>query len=407
MGLPAHWIGAVSPIVPMPAAALPHVPPAHPRSSSWVGWAAVAAVVGGTSLEIGGLWDISWHMTIGRDAFWTPAHFAIYLGGALGGIACGALAIWTTFWGDAASRAASVRLWGGRAPFGAWIVIWGAVAMLTAGPFDNWWHNAYGLDVRILSPPHVVLFLGGGAVRLGACLLILGVQNRGEGRDSRIATWFFPYVGAGLLASSAVVLTSQLWPERQHSSAYLLCAALAFPPLLLAIARASKLPWAATMAAVCYMLFVGAMIWILPLFAAQPRLGPITHPVTHMVAPPFPQLLILPAIAIDLFKQRAGFGRSWQRDGVLAAAAGAVFLAIFLPAQWYFSKFYLSPAAANAFFGVDRIWSYNTPNYLIRFSFWDDENAAAAGSLLRAWIAAAATGFCGLRLGNWMAKVKR
>ena len=32
--------------------------------------------------------------------------------------------------------------------------------MLTSAPFDDWWHGAYGLDVKVLSPPHVLLALG-------------------------------------------------------------------------------------------------------------------------------------------------------------------------------------------------------------------------------------------------------
>jgi hypothetical protein len=153
--------------------------------------------------------------------------------------------------------------------------------------------------------------------------------------------------------------------------------------------------------------FVCAMIGVLPLFAAQPRLGPIYHPVTHMVAPPFPQLLLLPAIGLDLLKQRAGLGRSWARDVLLAGAAGAVFVGLLLPAQWYFSKFYLTPAADNAFFAADRIWSYTTEAYAKRATFWDNESAATAGSLLRAWLAASLSSLVGIWLGNWMSKVRR
>src|SRR3954465_3303705 len=95
----------------------------------------VAALVAAIVVSaIGASWDISWHMTIGRDSFWTPAHIAIYAGGATAGLICGWLAIRTTFLATEAERAAGVRLWGGRAPFGAWVTIWGAVAMLTAGP---------------------------------------------------------------------------------------------------------------------------------------------------------------------------------------------------------------------------------------------------------------------------------
>src|SRR6185295_2294254 len=118
-------------------------------------------------------WDISWHSTIGRDTFWTPAHMAIYLGGLVGGLCSGWLVLKTTFWGSAAERAASVRLWGLRGPIGAWVSIWGAAAMLTSAPFDDWWHNTYGLDVKILSPPHSILAAGMHHVVVGVVLLVL------------------------------------------------------------------------------------------------------------------------------------------------------------------------------------------------------------------------------------------
>jgi hypothetical protein len=50
---------------------------------------------------------------------------------------------------------------------GAFIAGWGDIAMLASAPFDNWWHNAYGLDVKIVSPPHMVLFTGIFAVIVG------------------------------------------------------------------------------------------------------------------------------------------------------------------------------------------------------------------------------------------------
>src|ERR1700689_1305601 len=63
-------------------------------SVPWFIWTLFAAVV---SVVIGGYWDISWHMSIGRDSFWTPAHIAIQLCGVLAGITCGYLILWTTF----------------------------------------------------------------------------------------------------------------------------------------------------------------------------------------------------------------------------------------------------------------------------------------------------------------------
>src|SRR6185369_4209911 len=123
-------------------------------------WPSLLMTVALTSIAIGIVWDISWHETIGRDTFWTPAHMAIYLGGVLAGSVGGWLAIKHTFFAGPVDRDASVGVFGARAPLGAWVAIWGALAMITSAPFDDWWHNAYGLDVKIISPPHAVLGLG-------------------------------------------------------------------------------------------------------------------------------------------------------------------------------------------------------------------------------------------------------
>src|SRR3984957_12474954 len=120
----------------------------------WYLWAGVAAV---TSASIGGAWDVSWHRSIGRDSFWTPAHMAIYACGVLAGIIGLWLTARSTFGSDREMRANSVNIFGLRAPLGVFLAGWGGVAMLTSAPFDNWWHNAYGLDVKIVSPPHALL----------------------------------------------------------------------------------------------------------------------------------------------------------------------------------------------------------------------------------------------------------
>src|SRR2546429_5234373 len=145
-----------------------------PQTVSGAVW---AVLVGGASIAIGILWDISWHRTIGRDTFWTPAHMAIYFGGILGGLTCGWLVIRTTFFATPVEQRGAVRLWGFRGPLGAWLTIWGALAMVVSAPFDNWWHDAYGVDVKIISPPHAVLALGMWATVLGALFLVRREQN--------------------------------------------------------------------------------------------------------------------------------------------------------------------------------------------------------------------------------------
>ena len=73
----------------------------------WYLWCSTLAV---TSVTIGAHWDVSWHRSIGRDTFWTPAHLAIYLCGVLAGIACGYLIFSTTFRGSEEARAGTVHV---------------------------------------------------------------------------------------------------------------------------------------------------------------------------------------------------------------------------------------------------------------------------------------------------------
>jgi len=123
-------------------------------------WPLYAVLCASTCIVVGLLWDISWHSTVGRDTFWTLPHLLEQFGALLAGLSCGWLVLWTTFRGAPEQRAESVRFWGFLGPLGAWVTIWGTFVMITSAPFDNWWHNAYGLDVQIVSPPHMVLALG-------------------------------------------------------------------------------------------------------------------------------------------------------------------------------------------------------------------------------------------------------
>lgn len=101
-------------------------------------WHAYALFAAATMVAVGIIWDISWHMSIGRDTFWTPAHLLIQSGGLIAGVGSGFLALRTTFWGTAAEKASAVSFWGFRAPFGAWIAILGCGAMLLLHWQQRW-----------------------------------------------------------------------------------------------------------------------------------------------------------------------------------------------------------------------------------------------------------------------------
>jgi hypothetical protein len=373
---------------------------------------AKAVLLGATSIVIGILWDISWHRTVGRDTFWTPAHIAIYFGGVLGGLTCGWLVIRTTFFGTPEEKAGAVRLWGFRGPLGAWVTIWGALGMMTSAPFDNWWHNAYGLDVKILSPPHTLLALGMWAIVLGALMLILREQNLAPKGQPAPGRHLYVYAAGVLIVMAAVFLIEYSFPNQQRTTRFYQWSAATFPIYLMGMARASKFRWGATWVALIYMGIVILMAWVLPLFPGTPRLGPIYNPIDHFVPLPFPLLLVVPAIGIDILRNWIGQGRGWRRDWLLVILGGSVFLGLLLMTQWFFSAFLIGPHGQNWFFAADRHWGYTEHIGDWRQKFWSETSPnwnrplTTRGLLVALLLSIAATRV-GLWLGNWMAKVRR
>lgn len=378
------------------------VAPPGDRDVPWCVWAVLFA---STSVVLGVIWDISWHRTIGRDTFWTPAHMAIYLGGAVAGLSCGWLVLRTTFAAVAAAdRAAGVTFWGFRGPLGAWVCIWGSLAMIVSGPFDDWWHSAYGLDVEILSPPHTVLAAGIIAIQIGAMLMVLSRQNN-SGGHSWLAQHLFAYAGGMLIISMATLATEYVgFANMQRNAQFYLVSAGVFPLFFVGTSRASLSRWGATSAAAVYMGLTIVMIWILQLFAAEPLLGPIMRPVDSMVPPAFPLLLIVPALAIDGLIRTLPAQGSRLRPWITAGAVGVVFVAVLLAVQWYFSAFLLGEGARNFLFGADQ-WDYNSVPGPWQYEFWGSPLRASA--LAWASLIGFASARIGLWWGDWMSRVRR
>jgi hypothetical protein len=361
-----------------------------------------------TSIAIGVTWDISWHESIGRDTFWTPAHMAIYLGGALAGFTAGWLAIRDTFLARETNRDFSVNVFGARAPLGAWVAIWGAIAMLTAGPFDNWWHNAYGLDVKIVSPPHAVLALGIFSICLGALLLILAQQNRATEETRGRLAWLLAATGGLVIMNVALFLTEFSERRMMHGAFFYQVTALMFPIAICATARAINLRWPATAAAAFYTAIMLVLMWIIEQFPATPKLGPIYQHVTHMVALSFPLLLIVPAFCIDLVLHRLDKRLTTLQ---LAPIVGAVFVIAFMAVQWPFATFLVTnPVARGPLFNADNFVYFMAPQYEAMTRRFDPPAPGAWPFPVHVLIAigiATATSAIGLARGRWMTKVRR
>ncbi len=360
-----------------------------------------------TSTTVGLYWDISWHIGIGRDTFWTPAHLAIQFGAVLTGLSCAYLILHTTFAGDLAAKEASVTMWGFRGPLGAFIAAWGGFCMLTSAPFDNWWHDSFGLDIKILSPPHVVLIVGIFAMGLGGIILTAGRMNLASGESRDKLSWLLLYSGC-LLLCLLFMLSYEYGgdPTLMHSAIYYRAIGMVAPVVLVGIGRASGRQWTATTLAAMYTALWLAANWIFPLFPAHAKLGPVFTPITHMVPLGFPILLLPGAIALDVVLARlANRGDNWK-----SAVGGVAFLAISVAVNWPFAYFLMSPYARNWVFAMNE-FSYNMPpsDYHLawelhayeqtRMDFWVGMLIALLATMISLRV--------GFLWGDWMKRIRR
>lgn len=398
--------------IALPAESVRPAPVAAAGVSS-VAYVRRALVLAAALTQIGIIWDIAWHRSIGRDTFWSPPHMMEYAAAIIVGLSCGWLVLRATFAGTEAERGGMVRFWGFRGPMGAWVCIWGTFAMLVSAPFDNWWHNAYGLDVKIVSPPHMVLAAGMVSIVIGAMLMTLAEQNRTAEAttNSTTARWGYAFTAGMILLSLATASFEYTgFPNLWHASAFYKVSAALFCFALAFIARTGKLRFPATAAAGLFMLGSLLLSWTLQFVPAVPKLAPIENPVTHLVPAPWPILLIVPAFVFDLLYQRWGQRGDWQ----LSALFGTAFVIVFAAVSWPAAEFFLSPLARNGFFLADQ-WDYNARLGAWRYEFWDslgklrrgDGSAPVGIGFLIAALIGTTSARLGLALGRWMREVRR
>lgn len=397
---------------------LPVNVPAAPSGASRVGSIPgyiYAVVFSSLCVVTGLLWDIMWHISIGRDGLFAPPHLVIYIGAIVAGLSSAYQILHLTLTRNHPGRAEAVPFWGVfYGPLGAMFCVWGALAMLTSAPFDDWWHNTYGLDVQILTPPHTILAIGIMTVQFGAMVGVLALQNRlaqtaDTGTKRRLQALFA--LSAALLLTTLFTLGSEtLGRYYSHHSIYYTTAAIIFPIFLLAVGRASTLRWPVTTVALLYMLILGAPSWILQFFPATPRLGPVLNPITSYQPFIFPLLLVIPGLVVDAlmhrFEKQAGL-TDWQRAVLYAVP----FMLVLLAVQWPFGEFlHTSPLARNGFF-LSYSWKYDNPlDWPYRYAFSPRQLQAPAmfwSGFSKAIFYAGLSARVGLLWGNWMKRIVR
>ena len=155
------------------------------------------------------------------------------------------------------------------------------------------------------------------------------------------------------------------------------------------------------------MFVAAAMVWILPLFPATPRLGPVLNHFDHYQPFHFPLLLALPALGIDwVFIKFEN-----QKPYIKVILASLLFLLIFFIVQWNFGGFlHTSPLARNWFFGSYSWYFGANPDWPYRYAFYPDNidtGFALVKGMLVASVFSVLSGLVGYKWGGWMKRVQR
>ena len=368
---------------------------------------------------LGILWDIAWHMSIGRDGLFSAPHVVVYVGAATAGLFAGYQVLKTSFWGSLIEKSKMVHFWGiFYSSLGGLFSIWGGIAALTSAPFDDWWHNTYGLDVQIFSPPHTVLLLGLMGVQVGAMVSVSAMLNRKEKithlfdqqnavRSKRLQ-WMFVFAAGFLVTTVFTTLSEFLDRWGMHNTEFYQIASVAFPLFLLATARGSGMKWGATYIAITFMVFHWGVNATLRLLPAEPLLGPIYNKITTYQTLGFPVLLVFPALGLDWLRAKFSAKNDWWLSLIL----GFTYVAIFFVVHYPFGNFILeSPLARNWFWG-SASWSYpNEPTWEYRYKFaeWNITKGIGAWAigLGIALLLSLVSTRIGLAWGKWMQKVQR
>jgi hypothetical protein len=275
------------------------------------------ALIAGIALTVSGgstYWDIASHVDGGRERFLTPPHIGIYSGVtiALGVIALAILA-------DRLQTGASL-FEALRHPFrdvrpGLAAAGTGMATALAAAPFDNAWHEIYGIDITIWSPPHLLAIFGVSVAALGLAMLVAPATG------DRFRPALHDFLLSAFLAGLMVTTGEFEFNGPQYRIAYHPMILSAAATLVFVAAAQGPTRWAATSVALW---FEGARIASLLVLVA----------LDHSL--PFVPVVLPSALLVDYLMQR-GIKTPWPlglASGLVTAATNWLVLQALPSLKW-------------------------------------------------------------------------
>jgi hypothetical protein len=149
---------------------------------AWVAFPSVVLVTSLIAAVFGLYWDVSLHLSKGRDPgpLANPSHYFILIG-LLGCFSAGVFAITMPKPGTKPSPYAVKLSEGWYAPLGGILIAMSAAFGLVGFPLDDVWHRLFGQDVTLWGPTHLLMLAGASLTLVGqAILLVEGVRAGGS-----------------------------------------------------------------------------------------------------------------------------------------------------------------------------------------------------------------------------------
>ena len=118
---------------------------------------------------IGFYWDVAWHIELGRDEFiYTPAHMMIVTGlGMIVVSAATAIVLASVTGAEVGKRIGRIVI-----PLSAIPTALLGLGALSGFPLDEFWHQAYGVDVTMWGPTHLVMISGASLTPIALSLML-------------------------------------------------------------------------------------------------------------------------------------------------------------------------------------------------------------------------------------------
>ncbi|MDQ4091821.1 MAG: hypothetical protein M3163_16220, partial [Actinomycetota bacterium] len=301
------------------------------RFTGFPGWS-LAGVLSGLIMlliaMIGFYWDVAWHIDNGRDdELFTPSHVMILVG--LGGLiyAAGIAVLFASL--EKASTAIQWRFL--RIPWSAVLLTALGVGGVVAFPIDAMWHEAYGVDVTLWSPPHIQLVAAGSLATIA--LWLMAAEGRASAEPTMLGRFIYVLTAGTVLVGMSTLQGEFDYGVPQFQVLYL--------PLLIMIAAGFTLmatrldlgPWGAVKVVAVFLVLRLLLVWAIG--------GALNHTIPH-----FP-LYLGSALIVEAAVRWLGTERPLRLAVITGALVGTVGLVLELGwvTLWGFSTSARLPAS--------------------------------------------------------------